>query len=518
MNPIDFIKPGMKGVFYGRHSTDKQDMKSQEKAREAFIKEHELILIGMYEDSAVSARKKAMYDRPELKKLLTDAKNKVFDFVLIWAEDRLARKTREHREIRNIFQENNIPVYVLHNNTRYDEGEILTQTIRDSFSQYQGDKIAGDTKRAMETLVRKGIWTGGKVPYGYRYLQDSKKFVSVPEEIEHVKIVYSLYKQGNLGFRAIANMMDIESRRGGNWRSYHIKKIITNPFYAGFLTLNRRDQLARQTVNKEITEWEEHISNSIEPAITLEDWRRTWFIYKNRSESYDGEHSLKNAGLQFTHFYLTPNVLNGLIFCSTCIKRLECKNMTSKKNGKDYGDVFYICKGCNYKVSSSDLLPISKDIWRKIQRTVDATKISVIIYDRFQSEIENLKDSVKTYQEQIQNFSSNKVHYELWIEEYARTDSKEKDLYEVFSLANSYNEKYLANAKEMYTRFKYKLDYLNQDKDKVIQDTERLLTTIKKDYDVVPIHHLKQLLHFALDYIWIDQDGNIEYAIKSELV
>lgn len=109
--------------------------------------------------------------------------------------------------------------------------------------------------------------------------------------------------------------------------------------------MNRRDQLARQTVNKEITDWDEHKNNSIEPAITLEEWRRTWFIYKNRSESYDGEHSLKNANLQFTHFYLTPNVLNGLIFCSTCNKRLECKNMTSKKNGKDYGDVFIFVKG-----------------------------------------------------------------------------------------------------------------------------------------------------------------------------
>lgn len=62
-----------------------------------------------------------MYERPELKKLLIDAKDKLFDFVLIWSEDRLARKTREHREIRKIFQDNNIPVYVLHNNTRYDE-------------------------------------------------------------------------------------------------------------------------------------------------------------------------------------------------------------------------------------------------------------------------------------------------------------------------------------------------------------------------------------------------------------
>jgi site-specific DNA recombinase len=508
----------MKGVFYGRHSTDKQDMESQVKACEEFVKKHELMLVGKYEDSAVSARKKAMYERPELKKLLTDAKNKVFDFVLIWAEDRLARKTREHREIRNIFQENNIPVYVLHNNTRYDEGEILTQTIRDSFSQYQGDKIAGDTKRAMETLVRQGKWTGGKVPYGYRYLQDSKKFVSVPEELEHVKIVYSLYKQGNLGFRAIANMMDLESRRGGLWKWYHIKEIITNPFYAGVLTLNRRDQLARQTVNKEVSEWMEHISKSIEPVITHEEWKRTWFIYKNRSDFYEGEHSPKNAGLQFTHFYLTPNVLNGLIFCSKCIKRLKCKNMTSRINGKDYGDIFYICDRCNFKVPSSKLVPISKDIWRTIQRSVDVTKISEMVYNRFQSEIEILTQSINTFEKQIKEFSINKVHYELWIEEYGRTNSEEKDIYEVFSLANSYNEKYLANANETYTRLKYKLDYLNRDKDKVIQDTERLLTTIKKDYELVPLHHLKQLLHFALDYLWIDESGNIEYAIKSELM
>lgn len=100
-----------------------------------------------------------MYERPELKRLLEDAKKSKFDFVLVWSEDRLARKTREHREIRKKFIEYEIPVYVIHNNTRYDEGELLSQTIRDSFSQYQGDKIAGDTKRAMRTLNREGRWT-----------------------------------------------------------------------------------------------------------------------------------------------------------------------------------------------------------------------------------------------------------------------------------------------------------------------------------------------------------------------
>lgn len=54
----------MKGVFYGRHSTDKQDMESQEKACEAFVKEHELILIGKYKDSAVSARKRQCMNVP----------------------------------------------------------------------------------------------------------------------------------------------------------------------------------------------------------------------------------------------------------------------------------------------------------------------------------------------------------------------------------------------------------------------------------------------------------------------
>ncbi|MEK5278536.1 recombinase family protein [Paenibacillus sp. FSL H7-0735] len=516
----DLIKPGMKGAFYGRHSTDKQEMDSQNSACEEFVRRHELSLVGRYLDSAVSARKKEMNERPELKRLLDDAQKRLFDFVLVWAEDRLARKTREHREIRKKFVEYKIPVYVLHNNTRYDEGELLSQTIRDSFSQYQGDKIAGDTKRAMRTLLKEGQWTGGSAPYGYRYLKDTKKFETIPDEIEHVQKIFSLYKQGNLGFRAIAGMLPKESRRGRDWKWNHIKEIITNPFYAGILTLNRRDSISHLTVNKEMTEWLQGSNTSIKPVVTLEAWKETWFIYKNRRDYYDGEESLKNAGLKFAQFYVTKNVLNGLLFCTECNERLKCKDMTSKNknNGKDYGDIFYVCRECNYKVGAEKLSPIIDAIWKKIQRSVDVTRISEVVYVRFQNEVTTIQHRTEFYEKQIQEFSNNKVHYESWIEEYGKIKSEDRDVYEAFSLANAYNEQNLLAAKKMYARYKHKLDFLKQDRETVIQETEKLVNTIKCDRKSLPVHDEKQLLQFALAYLTIDQNGKIEYAIKSELL
>ncbi|EBK2060070.1 recombinase family protein, partial [Salmonella enterica subsp. enterica serovar Typhi] len=106
----DLIRPGMKGAFYGRHSTDRQNMETQKVMAYDFAKKYGCTVVCEYLDAAVSARKKQLNDRPGISQLLRDARDRKFDFVLMNYHDRIARNPMEHQEIRKRLKECNIPV------------------------------------------------------------------------------------------------------------------------------------------------------------------------------------------------------------------------------------------------------------------------------------------------------------------------------------------------------------------------------------------------------------------------
>jgi site-specific DNA recombinase len=74
------LSPGKKGVFYGRHSTDKQDILTQKSSVYKLAEEYRVEIVTEYIDEAVSATKKKMEERPQLVNLLRDVVNA--DFIL----------------------------------------------------------------------------------------------------------------------------------------------------------------------------------------------------------------------------------------------------------------------------------------------------------------------------------------------------------------------------------------------------------------------------------------------------
>lgn len=59
------IQPGMKGTFYGRHSTDKQTMRAPRTIANEFAKKYNCEIVFEYEDSGVSRRKAELTNAKE---------------------------------------------------------------------------------------------------------------------------------------------------------------------------------------------------------------------------------------------------------------------------------------------------------------------------------------------------------------------------------------------------------------------------------------------------------------------
>lgn len=81
----------MKVVLYARVSTKDQNVAMQVDALTAYAKSRQLEIVGTYCDEGISG---TIAERPELKKLMGEARKRKFDAVLVYRFDRFARSTQ----------------------------------------------------------------------------------------------------------------------------------------------------------------------------------------------------------------------------------------------------------------------------------------------------------------------------------------------------------------------------------------------------------------------------------------
>ncbi|ACT03369.1 Resolvase domain protein [Paenibacillus sp. JDR-2] len=329
----------MKGAFYGRHSTDKQTMTAQRSMAYEFAKKYACTIVGEYEDAGVSARKTDLDDREGINALLKDAIDRKFDFVVVNHHDRIARNPSEHQRVRMILASCGIPVIISSTESLYDSGDFIVDLIKDGTSKFEVDNTRMRTRDVARTILKEGKWTGGKAPFGYHYDKANKTFSQCEDEIKIVLLVYDLYRKQK-GFQSIATRVSNET--GTPLKKAAVREIITNPFYAGYLTHHRKQQKSRNSLNN-IDNWEMVKSHLIQPIMPLEEWQDTWTIYEQRKS---GELSPK--------MYKTSFFLSNLLYCSVCNNLLYGKDHSTydQNRSKCYGTKWYCCKSCNFKIEA----------------------------------------------------------------------------------------------------------------------------------------------------------------------
>lgn len=340
----EVLKKDMKGVFYGRHSTDRQNMDSQLNSASQLVKKYGCFIIKPYLDPGISAAKIPLKDRPGLQELLKDAKEKKFDFIVVQNNDRLARDPIEHLTIRLTLRELGIPIVVSATEKLYDSrNEDISQLLQDGFSKYEVENIKLRTMDGLKNRARSGKFTGGNPPFGYRYIKEDKRFDPYPEELEHVKNIFDLYKKGD-GLEAVASKLPSGSNKGKDWTKEKVRTILTNPFYAGFISWGKRSNSSKTSINDKDV-WILTPSDYIKPVITKEEWELCWQIFNSRRKKQVSPKQLK-----------TSYLLTDLLICKTCKNKMKGKDeRTSIKHGKKYGEKVYKCETCSIKFPAKKL-------------------------------------------------------------------------------------------------------------------------------------------------------------------
>jgi len=153
-------------------------------------------------------------NRPELKRLISNIKNKKVSRVIVYKLDRLSRNLRDTMYlIEDVFVANNVDFVSLTENldTSTPLGRAMI-AILSAFAQLERENIRERTRMGMKERVKDGYWMGGgRIPYGYDY--DRNQGILIPnQDAIKVRQMFSLYLQGRSTYQ-IAKIFGLKCER-----------------------------------------------------------------------------------------------------------------------------------------------------------------------------------------------------------------------------------------------------------------------------------------------------------------
>jgi len=494
----EVLTPGSRAAFYGRHSTKGQTLEHQRTVAYKFVEAKGCMVLEDYCDRGVSAVKLSIDQRKELKRLLLDAFDNKFDFVVVYMKDRLARNPIDHQQIRAALKLADKPVVIAADGTLYDDGDIFTKLLGDGMTKWEADNIRQRTMDGKRHNIMKGFWNGGKAPFGYSYNTRDESFIQIAEEIILVKEVFAKYLSG-CGFEKAAREMPLNSYQGKDWTRSRVQEVITNPFYAGSITWNKRIGNSNSTY-VDRSKWIEIRCPEIEPAITFDEWERAWSIYQKKSR---GEWNPR--------FLATNYLLQGIAYCKHCGKLLSIKDQRTWGKTKIYGKKLYYC-------TCKDGPRIEKENAEKVVlqqisislSSLGAEQMAEQIMESLNNDAEKLKSTIVKLEKSLSAHTNriDTVEYQIKLLLKSELDETCKSLVEAFHFYRIDLHQRIKECRKRKEETLAKLDRIYKvelRKDYWIP----VLSKLNYNLDNIETSELRQIIAEMIKGVWFHKDGKV---------
>ena len=198
----------MNVFLYERVSSEEQvkhgySLDAQHEALKEFCERHSHVIVGVYRDEGISARK-PYSKRPAMVQLLKDIETVRPHMVLFTKLDRWFRNIKEYYKVQDILDRYKVDWKAI--NEEYDTSTAsgrLYVNIKLSIAQDEADRTSERIKDVQAHQVAQGKILGGKPPFGYSF-QDKRLVKNenahiVKEAVEH----YMLHQSANSTTRYI---------------------------------------------------------------------------------------------------------------------------------------------------------------------------------------------------------------------------------------------------------------------------------------------------------------------------
>lgn len=300
--------------------------------------------------------------RPGFMKLLQDAKDNKFAYLICYRLDRISRSVLDFSNTIEILNKNNIKFISIKEqfDTSTPMGRAM-MNIAAVFAQLERETISERIKDNMMELAKTGRWLGGITPLGFKsepvyYANDSDKtkkmykLVPVPDEIKIVKLIFKLYLS-NHSFSHTAYCLSknhLKGKKGGNFSKNIIRQIITNPVYCtadskvlDFFSSNRAIICHNPDSRHGIMAYNKKKKG--QKMNPLNKWIISVGMHKGVIKSSDWlkcQH-YRPAVTSPQKFRVKKFMLSGLLLCSNCGRKMVSWSHYNKK--RDVYERYYRC-------------------------------------------------------------------------------------------------------------------------------------------------------------------------------
>lgn len=306
---------GGKGVIYARYSSHNQkdiSIEQQvEKCRE-ISDSYGIIIVDVYADHAVSGRTDK---RPQFQRMMHDAADGLFNYVIAWKSNRIGRNMLE--AMMNEVQLQDFGVKIIYVEENFDDtaaGRFAARSMM-NVNQFYSENMAEDIKRGMHDNAAKCKATGA-LPYGYKIGNNLQYEIDSPKD-DIVREIFTrvAHREPFANIYTDLNRRGLKTARGNPWNKTSFATILRNERYRGIYIYD--------DIRKE---------GGIPRIVSDELFFKVQEVLKLRNIIH-GKHSVGGDYL-----------LTGKLFCGLCESPMVGTSGTSK-NGSAY--YYYTCNKKN---------------------------------------------------------------------------------------------------------------------------------------------------------------------------
>lgn len=307
-----------------------------------YAEEHGFEIHGEYIDDGISG---TTFQRPEVQRLLDDAKTGVINTIIVKDLSRFGRNYIEVGQyIDYVFPAFGIRFIAIQDNVdtaNRDSGAMEMMPIMNVFNEWHAANTSKKIRAVKRANAKEGIYTAKKASYGYKMGTDKKRAPIIDEETAPiVRRIFEMYASGISPWK-IAETLNAEGipspatyayeklgqkakpNAVGLWIAVTIREMLNKIIYLGHMPQLRWTSLSyknHKRFRKDENEWT-IVYNTHEPIISQELWDKV----QERKKSVAQGRKTKTG---YTH------PLSGFLFCADCGNKMKLSTNLSRNKQK----------------------------------------------------------------------------------------------------------------------------------------------------------------------------------------
>lgn len=368
-----------------------------------------------YFEGGVSGYKNAVSERDALQEALQDARNREYDILVVYKDDRIGRRMWEIGAYVMQLKGYGVDIYTTKDGCISPDNDDIMGQMMLALRYGNAQKSSSDTgqrvKDTAQKLVQQGKFMGGKAPYGYQLILSGEiskhgralhKLQIIPEQAEVVRYIYELSYNKEFGSSKIAlvlNQHEYYRKLAPKdlWKSGTITSILTNPIYCGITAYKRRERIHGKNHRLDAEDWiyAKEVNEEI-AIIEKELWNKIQEKRTNRNVRYR-KGALEEKGVNVLLRNDGSLTLIDVLYCGYCGAKMT--------NGSKYS--YWTIKGTGEKRASK--IPIYRCQTAQIGiphnkvKAFKADKIEKMVFQYISSYIESLQDNSNVYEQILIN-------------------------------------------------------------------------------------------------------------------